>query len=361
MKKEELYKNMLKIVPVKPDGQDFRVCLRKELANYQKQISHLDAADRPNDWINILNRLKQLCDGILRAVDNEYKGMRHSAYTSIKNQLDGYISKNNEIEGLAYDQNILHVGEKTSFFRMRKVQIEERDKLGRDGLFHIPLNRKGLVSTQRYSAPGYPCLYLSHRVYGCWEEMGRPDFGTIMVSHFESNLEFNVLDLRIPSKEAWEKDLKRCILFFPLVIATMVQVGNPKDSYKPEYTIPQILTEWVISRNRHKANNMEEIIGIVYTSAQKNSDFDYPDDSWDNYAIPVLQPLANSTFCPRLNEIFSSCVPTYYDLEVLKQGEYINGGFHGLNKEEQKKENINISRFGIMERYLQIYQLEKLK
>lgn len=244
---------------------------------------------------------------------------------------------------------------------MRKVKTEERHKLGKNDLFHIPLDRKGLVTTQRYSAPGYPCLYLSHRIYGCWEEMGRPDFGTAMVSHFKSLQEFNVLDLRIPSKAAWDIDMKRCILFFPLVIATMVQVENSNDAYKPEYTIPQILTEWVISRSRHKDQNMKDIIGIIYTSSQKNSDFEYPDDSWDNYAIPVLQPLANSVYCPRLNEIFSLSSPTYYDLEVLKQGDVIDGGAFDPNDEERLKQNIDTSRFGVMERYLMKYPTDVLK
>lgn len=361
MTRNELYSKMLTIVPVKYSGKDFRVRLTKELRSYQQMVALLDEIDRPDKWDYTLIRLKQLCDGILRAVENEYRGMRHSAYASIKNQLDGYKSKNIEIKGLAYDENIFEIEQGTTFYRMRKVKTEERHKLGRDGLFHIPLDRKGLVTTQRYSAPGYPCLYLSHRVYGCWEEMGRPDFGTIMVSQFESLQDFNVLDLRIPSKEAWESDMKRCILFFPLVIATMVQVENSNDAYKPEYTIPQILTEWVISRNRHKDPNMKEIIGIIYTSSQKNSDFDYPDDSWDNYAIPVLQPLANAAYCPRLNEIFTLSLPTYYDLEVLKQGDIIDGGAFDLNDEEQLKQNIDISRFGIMERYLMKYPQDVLK
>ena len=361
MTKDELYNQMLTIVPVKDNGKDFRVRLTKELTSYQQMLGLLDEIDRPNMWDDTLARLKQLCDGILRAVENEYRGMRHSAYTSIKNQLDGYKSKKNEIKGLAYDKNIFKIKQGTSFYRMRKVKTEERHKLGKNDLFHIPLDRKGLVTTQRYSAPGYPCLYLSHRIYGCWEEMGRPDFGTAMVSHFKSLQEFNVLDLRIPSKAAWDIDMKRCILFFPLVIATMVQVENSNDAYKPEYTIPQILTEWVISRSRHKDQNMKDIIGIIYTSSQKSSDFEYPDDSWDNYAIPVLQPLANSVYCPRLNEIFSLSSPTYYDLEVLKQGDVIDGGAFDPNDEERLKQNIDTSRFGVMERYLIKYPTDVLK
>lgn len=166
--------------------------------------------------------------------------------------------------------------------------------------------------------------------------MGRPDFGTVMVSRFVSQKKFKVLDLRIPSKEKWNTNMKECILFFPLIIASMVQVKNNKDTYKPEYLIPQLLIEWVISHNRDKNDPDDEILGIKYTSAHKNDDFNFPDTSYDNYAIPVLTPLKSKKYCSRLEEIFHLTTPTYYDLEVLRNGEPANYGALGLDEEQQK-------------------------
>lgn len=182
--------------------------------------------------------------------------------------------------------------------------------------------------------------------------MGRPDFGTVMVSKFVSKKEFKVLDMRIPSKQSWDEDTEKCITFFPLVIATMIQVGNRKDTYKPEYLIPQLLTEWIITHNwQEKPDN--EIAGILFTSTKKNKDFDFPEVSFDNYAIPVLKPLTKGKYCARLSEMFHLTAPTYYDLEVLKQGQIIAVGEFGLDVELQKEENYNTSRFGVMERYLE--------
>lgn len=352
MDTNELYTKIVEMVPIEADEkEDYREVLRKSLKSFRKLLGDLDAVFRPANWDKTIERVKQLCDAINRAAEREYQGMRHSAYASIKNQLDGYKTRRNEIKGLAYDKNVLTIPARTVSYRMRKVDLEEQHKLKRKDMFHIPFDKKGLVETQRYSVPGYPCLYLSHGVYGCWEEMGRPVFGTIMVSKFVSLKDFKVLDLRIPSKALWVADIEKCAEFFPLVIASMVRVKNSKDHYKPEYLIPQLLTEWVITHNRENTSD-KEILGILFTSARKNTDFDFPDDCYDNFAIPVLKPLGGKKYCERLSELFHLSAPTYYDLEVLKQGEILDGGIIGLNDEERKAENYRTSHFGVMERYL---------
>lgn len=359
MNKNELYATLVAMVPVKADEKkDFRAVMKEQLGTFRKHLDNLDAGERPEEWNGTKVRAKQLCDAIERAIDNEYKGIRHSAYSAIKNQLDGYKTQNVEIVGLAYNENILPVAQGTVTYRMRKVELEEQRKLKAKDMFHVPLDKRGLVATQRYSVPGYPCLYLARNVYGCWEEMGRPDFGTVMVSKFVSQTEFKVLDLRIPSKAKWDANMKKCVLFFPLVLASMVQVKNYKDTYKPEYLIPQLLTEWVISHNRDKNGPDDEILGIMYTSAQKNDDFNFPDYSYDNYAIPVLKPLGSKKYCNRLEGIFHLTAPTYYDLEVLRNGEHIEMGVLGLDEEEQKIHDLSSSRFGAMEQFLQAKVLE---
>lgn len=353
MDQRELYKRILEILPVYAGKKEnYRDTVKRSLKTFKKLLDKLDVTSQPADWNDTIVRIKQLCDGINRAIEREYQGMRHSAYASIKNQLDGYQSQRSKIQGLAYDKNVLTVSAGTVCYRMRKVDLEEQHNLKRRDMFHIPLDEKGLVQTQRYSVHGYPCLYLSHNIYGCWEEMGRPTFGTVMVSKFISRQNFKVLDLRLPTEASWIDNLKMCAEFFPLVIASMVQVKNNKDYYKPEYLIPQLLTEWIITHNRENTPD-KEIIGILFTSSKKNNDFDFPEDSYDNFAIPVLKPLSSKKYCYRLSEIFHLSAPTYYDLEVLKQGEIHNEGTFDIPSEHQRKvNNYKISHFGVMEEYL---------
>ena len=114
--------------------------------------------------------------------------------------------------------------------------------------------------------------------------------------------------MRVPSEKAWAQDMSKCILFFPLIIACMVQVKSHKVFYKPEYVISQLLTEWIISHNISNSHS-QEILGILYTSAQKNTDFDYPIESYDNYAIPVLKPMKGKNCCERLSGMFDLTSP----------------------------------------------------
>lgn len=357
MEKIELYNKLLAMVPVKcKENEDFRKVVKAKLKSFMGSIGSLDLSERPEDWDMIMSRAMQLCNGINRAIEREYQGMRHSAYSAIKNQLDGYTTRGTEIKSLAYDFYILRVPKDTIMYRMRKVELEEQHNLKRKDMFHIPLDMKGLVQTQRYSVPGFPCLYLANGVYGCWEEMGRPDFGTVMVSRFKALQDFYVLDLRVPTKQDWDTNIQKSILFFPFVIASMVQVKNSNDNYKPEYLIPQLLTEWIISHNKDITNKdkdqNKEIIGILYTSAQKNKDFSYPEDCFDNYAIPVLNPLGSKKYCKRLIKLFQLTAPTYYDLEMLKQKSVKNGGLYNKNPKDNRIQNYLLSHFGEMEAFI---------
>ena len=106
MDKNTLYEKMTEMVPVESNDEDFRLLVKTQLNSYVQLLEELDEVDRPDVWTSIVARVKQLCNGLNRAVNSEYKGMRHSAYNSVKHQLDGYKKQNVEISGLAIDANI---------------------------------------------------------------------------------------------------------------------------------------------------------------------------------------------------------------------------------------------------------------
>jgi hypothetical protein len=205
---------------------------------------------------------------------------------------------------------------------MRNMGEYERNNAKIEDLFHIPLNLRGYVKTQRYSYPGYPCLYLAHSVYGCWEELGRPNFKEQMVSKVVTQKCFNLFDLRIPSEEEWKKNKDYWVLIFPLIIACMFPVKDENCIFKAEYIIPQLLTEWVIIRRqlkKAKGDSEEEIpiLGIIYTSSHGNNDFPFfSSDKLDNLAIPIIDTHKRE-FCSKLSDIFYLSKPTYYEIEEI--------------------------------------------
>jgi hypothetical protein len=249
-----------------------------------------------------LARVTSNCHYMNRIVKSHLQGRHSTAFTQLKNVLkdnaDLYVTE-------------VQVGE--LFYRMRS--FEKRKGLSRKDLFHIPMSKKRIIKTQRYSAPGYPCLYLGKSIYGCWEEMHRPDTESTLISCFKSQEKLRVLDLRIPTLDEFLQEAEKYIQLFPFIIACDIPVRNVEDVYKPEYIIPQLILEWIIdSRFRNK----DGLAGVYYTSANRNDDFYVLDHEWDNLAIPVQDSLSNEDFCPKLKQMFWCTRPTCYEYEHIK-------------------------------------------
>lgn len=62
-------------------------------------------------------------------------------------------------------------------------------------MFHIPITMRRQVGTERYSIPGYPCLYLGNSIYVCWEEMNRPLMSSCWVSRLKNTEELELEEL----------------------------------------------------------------------------------------------------------------------------------------------------------------------
>lgn len=239
----------------------------------------------------------------MRRIVRSYLQGRHStAYTQLKNVL----KSNDELY-------VTEIAKDELYYRIRS--FEKRKGLSRKDLFHIPMTKKRIIKTQRYSVPGYPCLYLGKSIYGCWEEMHRPNTESTMISCFKSQEIFNVLDLRVPTLDEFFKEAEKYLQLFPFIIACGIPVRNTEDVFKPEYIVSQLLIEWIIDRNQSKE---QPLLGIYYTSTNRNSDFYILDHEWDNLAIPVQNTMSGDEFCPKLKALFYCTKPTCYEYEHVQ-------------------------------------------
>lgn len=109
------------------------------------------------------------------------------------------------------------------------------------------------------------------------------------------------------------------MLGYPLLVSCYAQVHDYSDTYKPEYLIPQLLTEYIISRNTYYEPKYK-IFGILYTSTHINNDLNFSDKEFINWAIPVLNPLSGSKYCPILCDTFKITQPTCEEFEQIKIG-----------------------------------------
>ena len=339
--KEELYKKLIDMLPIKrKDNSDFRVVLENALENYVNLIKDAGVIELTQEN---MNDIEKSCDAINEIVTLQYQGKHSEAYGRL-----GEIVK--------AKMNVLIEGANLSLYRMRKFEGEKRFTY--IDMFHIPFEKRGKVKTQRYSIPGYPCLYVGESIYACWEEMDRPL--SWMVSKIVCKKMPLLLDLRVPNEKEFNVfDLLR----FPLIIACMIPVLNNKDDYKPEYIIPQLLTEYIIT-NYHRKYDYKDVFktinGIRYTSVHKNTDFDFPNEKFNNIVFPVVESINDTGYCPVLCEQFLVTEPTCDEYERIRGDYSVDLGKAGYNSEEQLKRNYEVSIFGKIEERLKYRESYKI-
>lgn len=306
----EFYDKAVELVPVNPSkDKEFRFHFYNTLDSYYKLVSdNKKDLDLDNNKIQELKDIINKIKGIIR---NQYNGLHSTAFTSLNNLL-GIDDKNDVVSRLII--KTISTNSK-SFYRMRK--IENRKNVPYKEMFHIPFDKRGIISTQRYSFPGYPCLYLGESIYACWEELGRPLMGESMVSRFVCKSELRLVDLRTPTYTDWNDNFDKYLFFFPIIIACSFKVNSEHDSFKPEHIIPQLIMEIIIKHNR-KTQEDKYVHGVYYSSVNKNEDFKFANEKLYNIAIPVIKPLPskrNDKYCEALFSLFKLTSPTCEEFE----------------------------------------------
>lgn len=314
LNRKDFCEEILKLAPSEYDASkcDFREHLEKKFDEYIELLDRLEKYERREkkwgSWDEKKEAIIKFCDAIKESINLYYEGRHSCAFTHLWNHI-------NEI---SINSTLFHGRD---LYRMR--MFDEGEKHDCNSMFHIPFNKRTIVKTQRFSAPGYPCLYLGKSAYICWEEMLRPNLDKCYVSRFHTDKSMFVYDLTLPSISKWNKidDFRDDLLRFPLVIACMVKVSKPKDPFKPEYIIPQLLMELVMEERQKKENKYTArsfLMGIAYTSVHKSSDFKFASDKSINVAIPAFSPFKGN-YSEELCETFQVTDPTCDELERAKR------------------------------------------
>jgi hypothetical protein len=193
------------------------------------------------------------------------------------------------------------------FYRVRTSN--EHKILSRKDLFHIPFDLRNKISTQRFSIPGFPCLYLGNSIYICWEELNRPNFHDIQVARFENKSEINLYNLsyeqyniqKLMDSNPSDYDVINLLLAFPIIAACSVQVpqNRQNDPFKPEYLIPQIILQILMEKKDTGA------IGIVYSSTKIYKEESKNKGSFENFILPTTSGVRPKGYCSDLTSLFN--------------------------------------------------------
>lgn len=280
MEKQNLWQEMVKLAPSKyTRKQNFLAHLSDLFGQYMSLLEGIDKGEFVEEWNGRITRIQEHCSAIEDSIRLYYCGLYPQAYQTLKSRID-LLPK-------------WSIGHKKPCYRMRV--IEEGLFPTFEAMFHIPFDKRGIIKTQRYSAPGFPCLYLGFSPYTCWEEMERPDLLKTFISLYLPNDSNLFLKFSIPELRTWiggeysDKIFKDDLEYFPFVISSMVKVCNKSDVFKPEYIIPQLVMQWLIeNRLANDETGKRKHLGVLYTSVHCDlNEAGIPADQYYNLAIPA--------------------------------------------------------------------------
>lgn len=351
----EFHTEITERLPVIRQTGDFRHDLRKALEEYAECVRQLDPACFPDEKTKttVLEKIERFTGKIVAVVDLYYDGRRADALCMFREQMDCPDELWNSIGIHTVKEKS---GDAPAYWFRARIFDDKREHTFRE-MFHIPLNRREIVKTQRYSAPGYPCLYLGNTVYSCWEEMHRPHFDDLMFSGFRVRTGFDLYDLRIPKREEFDTaHLEKTTVRLPLIIACMMKVKDTDAPFKPEYIVPQLLIETIICKNRERwVRNMgpcEMTWGVIYTSTHISSDFPFGADLLENIALPVIESDGKMDYCQILASLFDISDPFCYEYEALKENDiklYWENIGEDLRPADKIQEQYKQSKMGYLE------------
>ncbi|PFS50030.1 hypothetical protein COK44_07560 [Bacillus cereus] len=244
-------------LPIKIQNDcDYEIHLYRKLDEYLEAIRGRELVGK-----KVYNRAKSNVKKIKQALSSYYNADISNAKKTISDILGKYLSngfivssldESPAIRGLTKNSypnpiNQQLANAKLSFFRAR-VGYKGYDKTD---FLHIPFNKRGYVSTQRFSIAGVPCMYFGLTSYVCWLELGKPLDRNFNVASYKINNEVKVLNLaisqmllnglsNIPDNGP---NVGSLIEFFPLVIATSYKVKEEGRSFCSEYIISQLIMQ----------------------------------------------------------------------------------------------------------------------
>ena len=283
------------------------------------------------------------CDTVFNAYKLALAGRREEALALLYSY---YFSK-----GLI-EQFIEEVHKETKFYRLRPS--DDYRLFSNEEMFHLPFEKCQRTSNYRFSISGLPILYFGSSMYGCWMEANQPDIekANVALYQIDSKACVKCLPLIMPQKR--DKVTKERIKLLPLILASTMKVHQPNEPFRPEYVIPQLLTECVLKYNAE--HNPDYILGIKYLSTKRYSEGNYHSGEkysylYENYAFP---PIEHSFYgvCPRLSKCFS-----LIRISSIFQDTHLRPQKIEMKDENEPRDEYQNSSFRKLERWLATPQM----
>jgi hypothetical protein len=358
---EKLLKDPIFELPLnQPKTGNFKTFITKKLNLFLEKVNNLEGdviheskAYITTDYVKRTQR--KIVSSLITCVQKYYDGNPFEAY----NKLD--IALQNDYKNLYEILKHKEYVQDESFFRIRLS--EKNYPYQKKEMFHIPFELRNKVSTQRFSIPGFPSLYIGRTIYICWEELNRPSIDKIQAVKYKNTRTLKLLDLTPPNKDCQDIDeLYRFFMTFPLIMCCSVKVKDTSDTFKPEYIIPQLLLQWI--------RNNDRLDGIQYKSTHITSKVFNENSELINIVLPVKSN-EDKGICRELADYFESTETISWNLYQFatggqifmygsKDAEIVNKKIPKLELMEGKKYPYFYSTLGKLEYYLELSKTGKI-
>lgn len=355
---EDIFKDRSLILPKSiPKNKTYRQFLFELFEKYLELLDSINpkklkiAGMKTQTNFNfITNKQKEFINGIKKSIDFYYDGKPFQAYEEFSKIME-FRTK--------HFKTMLNLGvfkKETNFYRLRAKA--DNIIFSNAEMFHIPFENRGKVSTQRYSIPGYPSLYLGTSLYISWEELNRPKLDTFQAVRLESNRNIKYLDLTFPDfyEDEIDDEAYKYLMTWPLIAACSLKVKDYTDNFKPEYLVSQFLLQWT------RIN--KDVDGIKYPSTHIESKSLKSHEGLCNLVLPVKEN-KDKGYCSELISLFKITETLSWQLLELAQGgqelRYSIEAQKQLDRKLPKLEiikgiqsNYSATSFGKLERQLNI-------
>lgn len=349
---EELFKSDISELPrsgFSESSTTFDAFLADIFGRYIAELRKLDDpafSDICSDVHASIDKAEKLASQIVLAVKDHLSGYPSKAFNQIHTALgevpikclfsnvrpfvSGAISRSDL-------ETLLNCIESPPLYRVRTDrEAAATSRLSRKDIFHVPFEKRHLVHNQRYSIAGLPCLYLGSSIWVCWEELGRPELDTVLVSRFALASSAQVLDFQFPPAIYWgvysyflrelaahatspmisdavfdefklrfsRDSVAGYLICWPLIAACSIKVDSRKGAFFPHYIVPQLLLQWV--------TGTKVVDGIRYFSTRVPTE-DANAYSNSNCVFPARN-ITQAGLCTRLNALFNLTSPIPWDM-----------------------------------------------
>ena len=269
-----------------PNGLSYLEKTTKLLDKYKDILRQFSLRDDNSISIYDEEDLKIVVDKYLKDIKKlieSYSRGKLIEGNRITNRLFGITANRSTAE--AYFPKI-KIPKNCFWFRSRTPELDK--VMGRKDLFHVPFEKRSKVGANRYSIPGYPCLYLASTMEYAREETGNKPISAI--SCFKNDIDIEVYDFSFYSKaEMSRKYLFNAIKSYPFKIVSSIPVNSSDESFKymEEFIIPQLILHCAIKQR----GISPKVYGLIYSSTKA-----------------IQQSLPSEAFSKHLNLV----IPTFF-------------------------------------------------